>query len=228
MNRVSITILLFASIAICVAIWFIFDRFFVKQQNQLLERLDPASAIEAATSGMGHGIRIQSAIGNAWLSIAGNQGGSLNHQQRQQLFELPDLVELIAVSMMAGDGLFTALSKVASRSNGTVAEDLKRVVLSVELGATLPQQLQAWAKRAESRHISELCTKLQLALVRGTPLAELLTEQATSLRAEAQQVLSKKAGQNETRMLIPLIFLILPITVMFAIYPSLQVLSLTQ
>ena len=129
---------------------------------------------------------------------------------------------------MAGDGLFASLSRVASRANGVVAEDLKRLVLAVELGATLPQQLQAWSKRAQSRHISELCTKLQLALVRGTPLAEMLLEQATSLRAEAQQVLAKKAGQNETRMLVPLVFLILPVTVVFAIYPSMQVLSLTQ
>jgi tight adherence protein C len=43
-----------------------------------------------------------------------------------------------------------------------------------------------------------------------------------------QQVIAKKAGQNETRMLVPLIFLILPVTVLFAVYPSLQVLSITQ
>ncbi|MEI6591474.1 MAG: type II secretion system F family protein, partial [Actinomycetes bacterium] len=106
--------------------------------------------------------------------------------------------------------------------------DLKRLVLAIELGSTLPLQLDAWARRAQSRHVSELCTKLRLALDRGTPLAEMLTELSTSLRSEVQQVLSKKAGQNETRMLVPLIFLILPITVLFAIYPSLQVLSITQ
>jgi tight adherence protein C len=67
--------------------------------------------------------------------------------------------------------------------------------------------------------------KVSLALERGTPLAQMLSEQGVSVREEIKSRLLKQAGRNETRMLIPLVFLILPITVLFAIYPSLELLN---
>jgi tight adherence protein C len=53
----------------------------------------------------------------------------------------------------------------------------------------------------------------------------MLSEQGVSVREEIKSRLLKQAGRNETRMLIPLVFLILPITVLFAIYPSLELLN---
>jgi tight adherence protein C len=63
-------------------------------------------------------------------------------------------------------------------------------------------------------------------LQRGSPLAQLLREQASSARAEIEIQLLKKSGRNETKMMVPLVFLILPVTVLFAVYPSLQLLNL--
>ena len=227
MSRLAITVLFLTSLAICLSVWVIFDSLFVRPQNRLFDRLEARKTIHQSAN-TAQGGRLRVFIWAAWRAMSGMQGRALGRSERKQLFELPDLIELMSVSMSSGDGIFTAISKIASRANGVVAQDLKRLVLAVEMGATLPQQLDAWAKRAQSRHVSELCTKLQVALVRGTPLAEMLTELSKSLRSEVQQVLSKQAGQNETRMLVPLIFLILPVTVIFAIYPSLQVLSITQ
>ena len=73
--------------------------------------------------------------------------------------------------------------------------------------------------------VSEFVNKVSLALERGTPLAQMLSEQGVSVREEIKSRLLKQAGKNETRMLIPLVFLILPITVLFAIYPSLELLN---
>ncbi len=53
----------------------------------------------------------------------------------------------------------------------------------------------------------------------------MLSEQALSVRDEIKSRLLRQAGRNETRMLIPLVFLILPVTVWFAIYPSLELLN---
>jgi tight adherence protein C len=53
----------------------------------------------------------------------------------------------------------------------------------------------------------------------------MLSEQALSVRDEIKSRLLRQAGRNETRMLIPLVFLILPVTVLFAIYPSLELLN---
>jgi tight adherence protein C len=63
------------------------------------------------------------------------------------------------------------------------------------------------------------------ALERGTPLAEVLRAQAEDARSEAKRDLLEAAGKKEVAMLMPLVFLILPTTVLFAIYPGLFVLQ---
>jgi tight adherence protein C len=64
-----------------------------------------------------------------------------------------------------------------------------------------------------------------MSLVRGTPLSKMLEDQASSARSEIRNQLLLQAGKNETRMLVPLVFLILPVIVLFAIYPSLKLLN---
>ncbi len=227
MSRIAISIIFLASLAIGFAFWMLFDRFYVRQQNALLSRFDKTDAIEAAVI-VENGGRIAHFKRRTMLILTSWFGGqNLTKSQRVQLFELPDLIDLLAVALSSGENLLAALTRVASKASGVVAHDLHRVLLGVQLGGQLPLELNAWSQRANSRQVSELCNKLQLALQRGTPLAEMLADQATSLRAEVHQALTKKAGQNETRMLVPMIFLILPVTVMFAVYPSLQVLALT-
>jgi tight adherence protein C len=140
--------------------------------------------------------------------------------------ELPEILELMAVSLSAGDGLFAALARVTPRANGILAESLKKVLLALELGADLETELTWLARNLPQRQIVEFTNKLSMALRRGTPLSQMLRNLAESTRAELRNDLLKQAGRNETRMLIPLIFLILPVTVLFAVYPSLQLLNI--
>jgi tight adherence protein C len=107
-----------------------------------------------------------------------------------------------------------------------LAESLKTLILSLELGADLEMELTRLSKRLPHRQIVEFTSKLSNALRRGTPLAEMLRSLADSVRADQRNELLKQVGRNETRMLIPLVFLILPVTVLFAIYPSLQLLNI--
>jgi tight adherence protein C len=65
-----------------------------------------------------------------------------------------------------------------------------------------------------------------VSLERGTPIAQQLDQLAQTAISNSQALLLRKAGSNETKMLIPTIFLILPITILFTIYPSLSLLNL--
>ena len=228
MSRLAVTIVFLASLAIGGSLWLIADRLFARTGNGLLSRFDKTDAVEASVVAAQGGF-LQSKLMPLRAKVARwFMGNGLSKAAQVQLFELPDLVDLLAVALSSGEGLYSALVRVSDKANGVVADELKRVVLAVQLGSNLPVELSAMSARCGSRHVAELCTKLQLALVRGTPLAEMLADQAQSLRDEVHQVLNKKSGQNETRMLVPLIFLILPITVIFAVYPSLQIIAFTQ
>jgi tight adherence protein C len=142
------------------------------------------------------------------------------------LFELPEILELLAVALTAGDGVFAAFSRVIPRAKGFLAQELKMVLVALELGGDLETELRDLARRVPQRQVVEFANKLVLSLRRGSPLAALLREQCESARAEIRNNLLRQAGKNETKMLIPLIFLILPVTILFAIYPSLQLLNM--
>ena len=67
--------------------------------------------------------------------------------------------------------------------------------------------------------------QLTVALERGTPLAEVLRAQAQDSRDQSKRELIESAGRKEVAMLVPLVFLILPTTIAFAVFPALLVLQ---
>ena len=142
---------------------------------------------------------------------------------QRALFELPEVIDLIVVGLLAGDGVYKCLSTIVPRCEGTIAKGLSRTLRSVDYGGALATELRA--NQIAQPQVLEFLNKTATSLERGTPLAHVLAEQSLSVRAEIRNQLLKQAGKNETRMLIPLVFLILPITVMFAIYPSLELLN---
>ena len=155
-----------------------------------------------------------------------NQVRSENSSKLERaLFELPEIIDLLVVSLRAGNGIYRSFATVIPHSSGALAEQLARVLRAVELGAAFGNEIKEVSKALPHPQVSEFVNKVSLALERGTPLAQMLTEQGVSVREEIKSRLLKQAGKNETRMLIPLVFLILPITVLFAIYPSLELLN---
>jgi tight adherence protein C len=155
-----------------------------------------------------------------------NQVRSENSSKLERaLFELPEIIDLLVVSLRSGNGIYRSFATVIPHSSGALAEQLARVLRAVELGAAFGIEIKQVSKALPHPQVSEFVNKVSLALERGTPLAQMLTEQGVSVREEIKSRLLKQAGKNETRMLIPLVFLILPITVLFAIYPSLELLN---
>jgi tight adherence protein C len=148
-------------------------------------------------------------------------------RQQQVLRELPEILDMMAVALTAGDSLFSALARISSRATGELASELHRMFMALELGSDFEAELNELAKRLPHRQVAEFAGKLTLGLRRGNPLAEMIREQSNSAKSDLRNELLRQAGRNETRMLIPLVFLILPVTVLFAVYPSLQLLKVS-
>ena len=146
--------------------------------------------------------------------------------RRQSDSELPDLIDLACSAVLTGHTLHDALERVIARANGRVAEELAIFQRNVELGHTVSNELAALCERLPTPAIKEFANKISIAISRGTPLAESLTSLSAALRARRANELLASVGANETKMLIPLVSLVLPTTVLFALYPSVQVLNL--
>ena len=140
--------------------------------------------------------------------------------------ELPTVVEFLTLSLSAGEGILDALKRVARTGNGELARELGRVVAEVNTGQPLPDALQRCASLIGLPALSRTIDQLLGALERGTPLVEVLRAQAQDSRDESKRRLLEAAGKKEVAMLVPLVFLILPVTIVFAIFPGILVLQL--
>jgi len=145
--------------------------------------------------------------------------------QRQIESELADLIDLACSAVLTGQSLHSAIERVAKRASGIVASELRVFLRNVEMGQSLSHELDALCERLPTPSVREFVSKISIAIARGTPLAESLASLSSSLRERRSLELLARAGANETKMLIPLVALVLPTTVLFALYPSVLVLN---
>ena len=139
--------------------------------------------------------------------------------------DFPDVVEQIALSAVAGESIFFALRRVALNSS-TLSRSLADVVHKVERGEALMEVLTHWAHWYRIPGGDRLVDALLISQVQGSPLAPLLLNHAHEVREESRRALLEACGKSEIAMAIPVVFLILPVTVLFALYPSLAQLNL--
>jgi tight adherence protein C len=141
--------------------------------------------------------------------------------------ELPTVLEFLALSLSAGEGVHDALRRVARVGSGELAALLRRVVDETAVGVALPAALARVADELRIPSLTRAITHVVGALDRGSPLAEVLRVQAADARGHARRELLEAAGRKEIGMMVPLVFLILPVTVTvaFAVWPGLFVLQ---
>jgi len=140
--------------------------------------------------------------------------------------ELPTTLEFLALCLSAGEGFLDALRRVADVGSGELTAEFREVVLAVGTGSPLVDALGEMSRRLQLPGLSRAVDQIVAALEHGAPLAAVLQAQAGDAREEAKRVLIEQAGRKEILMLLPLVFLILPLSVLFAVYPGLFILRL--
>lgn len=149
-------------------------------------------------------------------------------RERRLLAEFPTVAELLALAVGAGEGAAAALERVARVSRGELSLELTRAVADARAGASLAQALQALADRTSLASLARFADGVAVAIERGTPLGEVLRAQAADVREEGKRALLEAGGRKELAMLVPVVFLVLPVTVVFALYPGFLGLTLTS
>lgn len=147
-------------------------------------------------------------------------------RQRRIDAQVPDASELLALAVGAGESIPAALERVAGISRTDLAEEIDRTISQIRLGTPSTRALADLAERNDSASLDRLCQTLVTAIERGSPLARILHDQARDIREGARQRLMEEGGKREIAMLLPVVFLILPVTVLFALYPGLMALEL--
>ncbi len=140
--------------------------------------------------------------------------------------EVAAIATMVSLAVKGGANVISALEIGLQQANGRVAEMLKEVLARIELGASFTEASEAIRSKTSGTAVEEFLSKLQQSAQLGSGLAEQLDDLVLTLNSEVAVAKMANANANETKMLLPLVFLILPVTVIFALYPSLQMLNL--
>ena len=154
---------------------------------------------------------------------------TLRAQRRQRAIDgaVPDCAELLALAVAAGESVPAAIERVAGCAGGPLGAELGLTSGHIRNGTPSVRALADLAERTDSPALTRLARTLTTAIERGSPLASVLHDQARDQRERSLAALMEEGGRREIAMLIPVVFLILPVTVIFALYPGLIALDFT-
>ncbi|WP_374311926.1 type II secretion system F family protein [Microbacterium sp.] len=158
--------------------------------------------------------------GDAWLSHAARARVTRIQE------ELPTVLEFVALCLSAGEGILDSLRRVSDIGAGELTGELRGVVVAVGTGTPLPEALGKLSDRLQIPALSRAIDQVAAAIERGAPLSHVLHSQALDAREDAKRTLIERAGRKEIYMLVPLVFLILPLSVLFAVFPGVFMLRL--
>jgi tight adherence protein C len=181
----------------------------------------------------GRSVSAAAVVGGTIIGVLGGilgRDGWLGRQvvrrQDRILRELPTLADLLCLAVTAGEGPRAALERTVQRSGGELSRELAVVLADLRAGEPFTTAMERLSVRVPIPAIIRFVDGLVVAVERGTPLGDVLRAQAADVREQHKRDLIEAGGRREVLMLVPVVFLELPVVILFALYPGLV--SLTQ
>ena len=140
--------------------------------------------------------------------------------------EFPAIVEMLTLAISAGESPLTAFARITENSSGYLSRKFEHVLQKVNRGTPFTAALDDMGREINLAIVSKFVDSLVNAITRGAPIAEVLMRNAQEAREFQRNRVLSAAGKAEISMMIPVVFLILPISILFALWPSLTNLNL--
>jgi tight adherence protein C len=160
-------------------------------------------------------------LGREWLL-----GRRASARRDALVEELPIAIDLVTLAIMAGESVPAAFERAGRILGDNLGAQLRRVVADIRAGASSVEALEALTLRVPvsgiTRFVDALCTGIE----KGAPLADVLRAQAEDGREARRRSLLEMGGRREVLMLVPVVFLIMPVVVVFSLFPGLVSLNL--
>ncbi len=162
----------------------------------------------------------QGMMTGVFLCLAGGGAGLLGtkyylakkagFRQRSIRRGLPDLLDLLSVSIEAGLGFDAALFKVVEKSKGQLADELRKTLQEMQMGVSRRQALRGLGERTGVEELQAFVGAMIQADQLGVPVSKVIRIQAEQVRLKRRQLVEEKAMKAPVKMLFPLVFFIFP------------------
>ncbi len=135
--------------------------------------------------------------------------------------ELPELIDLLVVSIEAGVGLAGALQMLAERMHGPLGVELRLMQQEQSMGLSGDQALSKLLERCDTPSIRSFVRSLQQGERLGVSIGQILRNLAIEMRTRRRQKAEERAQKAPVKILFPLIFLIFPSMFIVLLGPAL-------
>jgi tight adherence protein C len=123
---------------------------------------------------------------------------------------LPDAIDLLTISVESGLGFDAAVAQVARNTDGPLAEEFARMLQEMQIGRGRTEALRSLADRTNLPDLRGFVSAMVQADAFGIPIGQVLRVQSSEIRVKKRQWAEEQAQKVPVKILIPLIFCILP------------------
>jgi tight adherence protein C len=134
--------------------------------------------------------------------------------------ELPGLIQMLTLMVASGISPLRAIELIALDTNSELSYELIQILERVRQGDSSSQALEVFARRVNTLDARRFSNAISMALERGSPLIPVLSALVGDARNEEKVRLLRRVGKAEIALMVPVVFLLLPISVLFALFPS--------
>jgi tight adherence protein C len=123
---------------------------------------------------------------------------------------LPDAIDLLTISVESGLGFDAACAQVARNTDGPLADEFARMLQEMQIGRGRSEALRSLAERTNLPDLRSFVSAMVQADAFGIPVGQVLRVQSSEIRVKRRQWAEEMAQKVPVKILVPLIFCILP------------------
>lgn len=141
-------------------------------------------------------------------------------RQKEIARDLPDALDLLAITVEAGLGLEQALGVVTERLTGPLGDELRRMLAEIELGVDRRHALDLLRRRTDVRELSAFVVALHQADELGIAVGDVLRVQSQQVRLLRRQRAREAAAKTPVKILFPVVLGIFPAMFVVTVGPG--------
>ncbi|MCQ2553031.1 MAG: type II secretion system F family protein [Clostridia bacterium] len=134
--------------------------------------------------------------------------------------QLPDMLDLLSVSVAAGLGFERAMLHIIDTMDGPLIDEFAVTYREMSMGRSRKDALTLLGDRCGVEDLSSVTSALVQAGQLGIPMKNVLQSQSAAIRRSRKAKVQEKAAKISTKILLPMVGLIFPVLIIVLMGPS--------